>query len=102
MGRHHGGVERQETAGQRASRLLAEELKRRGWDEAELKRRKESDHNKAEIAGRLRRETTVSWDWIALVALPARGHAENGARPTRVLQAWILLDRLPLVSYYPN
>ena len=40
MGRHHGGVERQETAEQRASRLLAEELKHRGWDEAELRRRK--------------------------------------------------------------
>jgi REP element-mobilizing transposase RayT len=69
MGRHHGGVERQETVEQRASRLLAEELKRRGWDEAELKRRKKSDHNKAEIAGRLRRETTVSWDWIARVLI---------------------------------
>ena len=32
--RHHGGVERQQTAEQRASRLLAEELKRRGWDQA--------------------------------------------------------------------
>jgi hypothetical protein len=24
-----------------------------------------ADHTKAEIARRLRRETTVSWDWIA-------------------------------------
>jgi hypothetical protein len=29
MGRHHGGVERQETAEQRAARLVTEELKRR-------------------------------------------------------------------------
>ena len=65
MGRHHGGVERQQTAEQWANRLLAEELKCRGRDEAELKRRKKSDHTKAEIAQRLRRETTVSWDWIA-------------------------------------
>jgi hypothetical protein len=44
---------------------LAEELRRRGWDEDELRRRKKSDQGKAEIAQRLRRETTVTWDWIA-------------------------------------
>jgi hypothetical protein len=49
MGRHHGGVERQETAEQRAARLVAEELKRRGWDGGELKRRKKGDRAKAQI-----------------------------------------------------
>jgi hypothetical protein len=52
-------VGRQETAEERASRLLAQELKRRGWDEAELKRRTKSDHAEAEIAPPLRRETTM-------------------------------------------
>jgi hypothetical protein len=65
LGRHHGGVERQETAEQRARRLVAEELMRRGWDGAELTRRKKSDKAKVQIARRLRRETTVTWDWIA-------------------------------------
>lgn len=67
LGRYHGGLERQETAEQRARRLLAAELQRRGWDEAELKRRRKSDPAKAEVALRLRRETTASWDWIARV-----------------------------------
>jgi putative transposase len=81
MGRHHGGVERQETAEQRASRLLAEELKRRDWDLSELKRRKKSDHTKAEIAQRLRRETTVTWDWIARgLVMGASGYAANCVR----------------------
>jgi hypothetical protein len=31
---------------------------------AELKRRKKSDKAKVQIAHRLRRETTVTWDWI--------------------------------------
>jgi hypothetical protein len=38
-------------------------------NEAELKRRKKGDQTKAEIARRLRRETTVSWDWIAAALL---------------------------------
>ena len=43
LGRHHGGVERQQTAEQRTNLLLAEEMTCRGWDEAELKRGKKSD-----------------------------------------------------------
>ena len=58
----HGGVERKETAEQRASRLLAEELERRGWNSTELNRRKKGDSAKVEIAQRLRRETTVKGD----------------------------------------
>jgi hypothetical protein len=82
MGRHHGGVERQETAEQEASRLLAEELTRRGWSAGELKRRKKSsDHGKAAIAQRLRRETTVTWDWIARsLLMGVSGHAANCVR----------------------
>ena len=69
--RHHGGVKRQETAEQRASRLLAEELKRR----------KKSDHTKAEMAQRLRRETTVSWEWIARsLLMGASAYAANCVR----------------------
>jgi hypothetical protein len=82
MGRHHGGVERQETAEQHASRLLAEELKRRGWDPSELKRRKKGDSTKAQLAQRLRRETTVTRDWIARgLVMGASGYAANCVRP---------------------
>ena len=81
MGRHHGGVERQETAEQRANRMLAEELNRRGWDAEELKRRKKNDHTKAEIARRLRQQTTVTWDWIARgLVMGVAGYAANCVR----------------------
>jgi hypothetical protein len=71
LGRHHGGVERQETAQQCASRLLTEELKRR----------KKNDQAKAGIARRLRRQTTVTWDWIARgLAMGAGGYAANWVR----------------------
>jgi len=81
MGRHHGGAERQESAEQRARRVLAEELKRRGWDTAELKRRKKSDQAKAEIARRLRQETTATWEWIARgLLMGASGYAANCVR----------------------
>ena len=78
MGRHHGGVERQETAEQRVARLVAEELKRRGWDGGELKRRKKGDRAETDIAHRLRQETTVTWDWIARgLVMGASGCAAN-------------------------
>jgi hypothetical protein len=81
MGRHHGGVERPETAEQRAARLVAEELKRRGWDGGELKRRKKGDRAKAQIAQQLRQETTVTWDWIARgLVMGASGYAANCVR----------------------
>jgi hypothetical protein len=81
MGRDHGGVERQETAEQRAARLVAEELKRRGWDGGELKRRQKGDRAKAQMAQRLRPETTVTWDWIARgLVMGASGYAANCVR----------------------
>lgn len=46
-------------------RILAEELVRRGWSEAELASRRKTDPQKVAIAGRLRRETTLSLRWIA-------------------------------------
>ena len=78
---HHGGMERQETAEQRASRVLSEEFRRRGWDKAELKRRKKRDQTKAGIAQRLRRETTATWEWIARgLLMGASGYAANCVR----------------------
>jgi hypothetical protein len=45
--------------------IVAEELKRLGWDEKERQRRRKGDPQKVKLAGRLRRETTLSLKWIA-------------------------------------
>jgi hypothetical protein len=45
--------------------LVAEEFKRLGWDEKALQRRRNGDPQKVKLAGRLRRETTMSFKWIA-------------------------------------
>jgi REP element-mobilizing transposase RayT len=65
MGRHHGGEERQETDTARAQRVLAEEMRRRGWNPGDIMRRRKGDKEKVKMAARLRRETTMTLDWIA-------------------------------------
>jgi len=81
MGRHHGGAERRESAEQRAEKILSEELKRRGWDREELKRRRKGDRGKVQMARRLRKETTMSWPWIAAcLAMGAAGYAAGCVR----------------------
>ena len=44
---------------------MAEELHRRGWTDATLKKRAKGDRDKVKIAVRLRRETLVTVAWIA-------------------------------------
>jgi hypothetical protein len=44
---------------------MAEELRRHGWAEDDLERRRKNDPDKLEIAARLRRETTLSVKEIA-------------------------------------
>ena len=51
---HYGGTEWQETAEMKAQRILCEELRQRGWDLQELKKRRKGDPDKIEIARRLR------------------------------------------------
>jgi hypothetical protein len=81
MGRHHGGAERRESAEQKAKRILQEELKRRGWDLTELKRRRKGDPGKVQMAGRLRKETTMPWGWIAAsLVMGATGYAADCVR----------------------
>jgi putative transposase len=65
MGKHHGGPERRESAEQTAGRMLKEELARRGWSAAELRKFPKGHKGKVKIAKRLRRETTMTWAWIA-------------------------------------
>ena len=60
-----GGALRQETAVNKADRIVAEELKRMQWTEQDLRRRRKSDPGKLRIAARLRRETILSLQSIA-------------------------------------
>jgi REP element-mobilizing transposase RayT len=78
VGRNHYGVERQETAEQRARRIVGEELKRRGWTEASLSQLRKGDAGKVQIARRLRAETTVTLQWIAAaLAMGTWTHVAN-------------------------
>ncbi len=65
MGEHHSGQLHRQAADARAERIVAEELSRRGWQEADLERRRKNDPDKLEMAARLRRETTLSVKDIA-------------------------------------
>jgi len=65
MGKHHGGVEKQETDEQKAERLVAGELKKRGWTEEDLEGRRKTDAVKVKLAARLRAESVMTMDWIA-------------------------------------
>lgn len=66
MGRkYYGGAERQETDEVKAERIVAEELKRRKWDEEALSVRRKGDKDKVKVAQRLRSETTMTLSWIA-------------------------------------
>jgi hypothetical protein len=61
---HHDGEERWESAEEHAEDLLGGELKRLGWQEADLERRRKSDPDKLRIARRLRAESTMTLKWI--------------------------------------
>ena len=81
LGSHHGGSERAESAQAKAERLAGEELRRRGWKAEDLARRRKGDKQKRKIALRLRRETTMTWEWIAQrLKMGAAGYAANCVR----------------------
>ncbi|MBC8096461.1 MAG: transposase [Akkermansiaceae bacterium] len=65
QGKQHHGAELKESDEQKAERLVAEMFQRAGWSEAALKERRKGDNKKARMAARLRKETTMSWQWIA-------------------------------------
>ena len=46
-------------------RIVAEELRKRRWTEADLAERRKTDASKVKIALRLRVETVMTLDWIA-------------------------------------
>ena len=54
-----------ETAEQKANRIIAQEMSRLGWTEAELISRLKNDSGKLAMAARVRQETTLPIKWIA-------------------------------------
>jgi AraC-like DNA-binding protein len=65
LGEHHAGELHRASAEAKAERIIAEELGRQGWQEADLLTRRRGDLVKLELAARLRRETTLSIKAIA-------------------------------------
>ena len=75
MGAEHYGEERPATAEALAERIMAEELKRWRWQEADLKIRPKGDSVKVVLAARWRAETTMTVGWIAeRLAMGPRGY----------------------------
>ena len=87
LGEHHSGELRRETAEAKAERLLAQELNRRGWTEADLAARRKNDPAKLTIAARLRQDTTLS-----LKAIAARVHLGTSKGANTNLHRWLRGD----------
>jgi hypothetical protein len=78
IGAEHYGEERTEAAEAMAEQIVAEELKRRRWKEAELKARPKGDAAKVALAARLRVETTMTVGWIAeRLGMGTRGYLNH-------------------------
>jgi REP element-mobilizing transposase RayT len=84
LGEHHSGELHRASAEAKAERIIAEELQRQGWQEADLLARRKSDAVKLEIAARLRRETTLSTKAIA-----ARVHLGSAKTANRSLHRYM-------------
>ena len=78
LGAEHYGAERAQTAAAMAEQIIAEELKRRRWQEAELRTRPRGDAEKVTLAARLRAETTMTVGWIAeRLGMGSRGYLNH-------------------------
>ncbi len=62
---HHYAEERRESGESQARGIVAEELKRLRWTDADLRERRKGDPKKVRIARRLRGETTMTLKWVA-------------------------------------
>jgi hypothetical protein len=65
QGQHHYGEELKESDEQKAERLITETLKKLKWTAQTLVSRRKGDPIKGRLAARLRKETAVTWPWIA-------------------------------------
>ena len=78
MGAEHYGEERVETAEALAELIIAEELKRERWQEADLKTRPKGDSVEVALAARLRAETTMTVRWVAeRLTMGTRGYLNH-------------------------
>jgi hypothetical protein len=80
MRAEHYGEERAETAEALAERIIAEELKRWRWQEADPKTRPKGDSVQVALAARLRAEMTMTMTvgWIAeRLAMGTRGYLNH-------------------------
>ena len=64
-GPEHYGEEIEESAEEKAQRLVGQALKKLGWKESDLTRLRKGEPKKVKIALRLRQETTMTLAWIA-------------------------------------
>jgi putative transposase len=94
LGDHHSGQLRSETAEAKAGRIVAEELRRLGWTETQLRTRPKGDLAKLALAARLRRETTLT-----LKAIAARVHLGTSKSANVRLHRW-MRSPLPTTSAF--
>ncbi len=78
LGGSHAGELHRQAAEAKDERIIAEELERRGWREADLLARRKKDPVKLAIAARLRRETTLSLKAIAARLCLGTSKSANG------------------------
>jgi len=77
-GEYHAGVEIGESMEQKAERLIAQELRKRSWKEADLQNRPKGDPVKIQLAQLLRKQTTMTMKWIAKrLCIGTVGHLSN-------------------------
>jgi hypothetical protein len=65
VGPSHDSHRRHETPENKAERTVKEELKQIGWSRVDLASRAKGSPEKVAIAARLRKETTMTLQWIA-------------------------------------
>ena len=84
LGDHHAGELHRASAEAKAERIIAQELQRQGWQEADLLVRPKNDSVKLALAARLRRETTLSTKAIA-----GRVHLGSSKAANRSLHSYM-------------
>jgi REP element-mobilizing transposase RayT len=77
-GPRHVGEDIRQSTQAKAERIIRAELESLGWNRDELRRRRKSDPSKVRMAARLRRETTMTLDWIAeQLYMGSAGHVSH-------------------------
>jgi putative transposase len=83
-GEQHFGQELRESDEQKAERLVMQMLRKQRWAQEELRRRRKGDKVKVAMAKQLRRNTTMTWGWIAQRL--EMGHWRAAANAVRLIE----------------